>query len=107
MDMKEFTAKLEEATKQLSDAERASLEKLFQSVSGDITKADDTQKESPLIAAEGTEVPDGITPRLNALKKQYLEAKPTISLIRAINLTKISKENEGLPKAVLRGTAFK
>ncbi|MER0122626.1 choline trimethylamine-lyase [Streptococcus sp. ZJ93] len=103
MDMQEFTAKLQEATKQLSDAERASLAKIFQSVSGDITKPD----AAPVLASEGTEVPDGITPRLQALKEQYLSARPTISLLRAINLTRVSKENEGMPKAVLRGTAFK
>ncbi|HHR3332159.1 TPA: choline trimethylamine-lyase [Streptococcus pyogenes] len=107
MDMKEFTAKLEEATKQLSQEERDSLAKLFQSVSGDITKPQEGQKESLSFASEGTSVPEGITPRLQALKDQYLKAKPTISLIRAINLTKISKANEGMPKAILRGTAFK
>lgn len=49
MDMKEFTAKLEEATKQLSQEERDSLAKLFQSVSGDITKPQEEQKNpSPL-----------------------------------------------------------
>lgn len=57
--------------------------------------------------SEGTDVPEGITPRLQALKNQYLKAQPTISLIRAVNLTRISKENEGMPKAILRGTAFK
>lgn len=107
MDMKEFTAKLEEATKQLSQEERDSLAKLFQSVSGDITKPQEEQKESLSFASEGTSLPEGITPRLQALKDQYLKAKPTISLIRAINLTKISKANEGMPKAILRGTAFK
>ena len=38
MDMNEFTAKLEEATKKLSAEDRASLVKIFQSVSEDITK---------------------------------------------------------------------
>ncbi|HFI0695192.1 TPA: choline trimethylamine-lyase [Streptococcus suis] len=107
MDMKEFTAKLEEATKKLSAEERASLVKIFQSVSDDITKPEVTFASQPYVASEGTEVPDGITPRLQALKDQYLKAQPTISLIRAVNLTRISKENEGMPKAILRGTAFK
>ena len=40
MDMNEFTAKLEEATKKLSAEDRASLVKIFQSVSEDITKPD-------------------------------------------------------------------
>lgn len=103
MDMQEFKAKLQEATKQLSDAERASLANLFQSVSGDSTKPN----PAPVLASEGTEIPDGITPRLQALKNQYLNARPTISLIRAINLTRVAKENEGMPKVVLRATAFK
>ncbi len=107
MDMKEFTAKLEEATKKLSAEERASLVKIFQSVSDDITKPEVHFTNEVSLAAEGTEVPDGITPRLQALKNQYLKAQPTISLLRATNLTRISKENEGMPKAILRGTAFK
>ncbi|MGC4387705.1 pyruvate formate lyase family protein, partial [Streptococcus suis] len=75
--------------------------------SDDITKPEVTFASQPYVASEGTEVPDGITPRLQALKDQYLKAQPTISLIRAVNLTRISKENEGMPKAILRGTAFK
>ena len=107
MDMNEFTAKLEEATKKLSAEDRASLVKIFQSVSEDITKPDVVVSGAQYVASEGVDIPDGITPRLQALKDQYLKATPTISLIRAINLTKISKENEGMPKAILRGTAFK
>ncbi|MCQ9212522.1 MULTISPECIES: choline trimethylamine-lyase [unclassified Streptococcus] len=103
MDMQEFKTKLQEATKQLSDAERASLASIFQSVSDDITKPD----VAPALASEGTDIPDGITQRLQALKDQYLSARPTISLIRAINLTRVAKENEGMPKAILRATAFK
>lgn len=107
MDMNEFTAKLEEATKKLSAEDRASLVKIFQSVSEDITKPDFVTSGPQYVESEGVDVPDGITPRLQALKNQYLSATPTISLIRAINLTKISKANEGMPKAILRGTAFK
>ena len=107
MDMKEFTAKLEEATKKLSAEERASLVKIFQTVSDDVNKTNVSFTSSAPLVSEGTDVPEGITPRLQALKNQYLKAQPTISLIRAVNLTRISKENEGMPKPILRGTAFK
>lgn len=107
MDMQEFTAKLAAATKELSDDERTSLTKMFQSVQGEITKPDSQVDFTFSTSEGGNDIPNDITPRLHFLKEQYLNAKPTISLIRAINLTKVSKENEGMPKAILRGTAFK
>jgi len=40
VDIREFSNKLAEATKNMSDEERASLMKMFESVSGEITKND-------------------------------------------------------------------
>ena len=80
MDMQEFTAKLAAATKELTEEERNALAKMFQTVQSDITKEDDPKVDYTFAASsDETGIPDGMTPRLDALKKQYLNAKPTIS----------------------------
>ena len=65
MDIKEFSAKLAEATKELSLEERQALMKMFASVSDEVKK-DDVVTEI-LVSDEGTEIPNGITKRLQAL----------------------------------------
>ena len=103
MDIREFSNKLAEATKNMSPQERASLMKMFEAVSDEITK-----KEAPAQAVcsqEGTDIPDGMTPRLKALKENYLTHKPSITTYRARAITKIARENPGMPKIMLRQNA--
>lgn len=105
MDIKEFSAKLTEATKELSSEERQALMKMFASVSDEVKK-DDVVTEI-LVSDEGTEIPNGITKRLQALKDNYLEQVPSITTYRARAITKIAKENPGMPKIVLRAKCFR
>ena len=105
MDIKEFSAKLAEATKELSLEERQALMKMFASVSDEVKK-DDVVTEL-LVSDEGTEIPNGITKRLQALKDNYLEQVPSITTYRARAITKIAKENPGMPKIVLRAKCFR
>ena len=105
MDIKEFSAKLAEATKELSSEERQALMKMFASVSDEVKK-DDVVTEL-LVSEEGTEMPNGITKRLQALKDNYLEQVPSITTYRARAITKIAKENPGMPKIVLRAKCFR
>lgn len=105
MDIKEFSAKLAEATKELSSEERTALMKMFASVSDEVKK-DDVVTEI-LVSDEGTEIPNGITKRLQALKDNYLEQVPSITTYRARAITKIAKENPGMPKIVLRAKCFR
>ena len=109
MDIREFSNKLAEAAKTMSPEEKASLMKMFEAVSDEITKvgADQTGKASQGAAAdrivtEGTSIPDGMTARLQALKDNYLTHKPTITTHRARAITKIAGENPGMPKIMLR-----
>ncbi len=105
MDIREFSNKLAEATKNMSAQERASLMKMFEAVSDEITK-----KEAPAQAVccqEGTDIPDGMTPRLKALKENYLTHKPSITTYRARAITKIARENPGMPKIMLRAKCFR
>ncbi|MGG5373196.1 choline trimethylamine-lyase [Enterococcus sp. AZ196] len=105
MDIKEFSAKLAEATKELSSEERQALMKMFATVSDEVKK-DDVAIEI-LASDEGTTIPDGITKRLQALKDNYLEQVPSITTYRARAITKIAKENPGMPKIVLRAKCFR
>ena len=57
MDIREFSNKLADATKNMSDEERASLMKMFQSVSGDIAQVTPAQAAAP--AASQAQQPGG------------------------------------------------
>ena len=124
MDIQEFAGKIAEATKNMSDAERASLMKVFASVSDDIAQVPagapvtaDTDDGEKLpyyssIAAATSEVdedgvPLGPTERLVKLKENFLKQVPAISTYRARAVTKITKENPGLPKIELRAKCFR
>lgn len=126
MDIHEFAGKIAEATKNMSDAERASLMKVFASVSDDIAKVPADQGTVPAdssddgeklpyyssIAAATTEVdedgvPLGPTERLVKLKENFLKQVPSITTYRARAVTKITKENPGLPKIELRAKCFR
>jgi len=107
VDIREFSNKLAEATKNMSDEERASLMKMFESVSGEITKNDTPSTNNTYTASEGTGVPDGITERLRKLKENFLKQVPSITTYRARAITKIAKENPGMPKILLRAKCFR
>lgn len=108
MDIREFSNKLADATKHMTEAERASLIRMFQSVASEITKEEPVATTS--VAADCgtcTGIPDGMTPRLNALKENYLKQTPSITTYRARAITKIAKENPGMPKIMLRAKCFR
>ncbi len=126
MDIREFSNKIAEATKNMSDEERTSLMKMFESVSGDISTVTPAQSqpapapagshEHPAyyssIAAATTQVdedgvPVGPTERLVRLKENFLKQVPSITTHRARAVTKITKENPGMPKIELRAKCFR
>lgn len=105
MDLHDFTNKLAEATKNLNADERASLKKIFEGVSAEVFNKS-AEVKAP-VAADSSKMPDGPTERHIELKKNFLTHVPTITIHRALAITKIAKENPGLPKAILRGKCFK
>lgn len=105
MDIREFSNKLMEATQNMSPSEREALIEMFESVSNEITKDEDTK--SNVVCENNGQIPDGITTRLMKLKENYLKQVPKITIHRAKAITKIAKENPGAPKAILRGKSFK
>jgi choline trimethylamine-lyase len=105
VDIREFSNKFMEATQNMSDEERASLMKMFSSVSKEIIK--EGPGVSNVVCDNNGQIPDGITERLVKLKEKYLTHVPTITTHKARVITQIAKENPGIPKAILRGKSFK
>ena len=71
MDIREFSNKLAEAAKNMTPEEKASLMKMFESVSQEITREEAPAESCGCAAeypAEGTGIPDGMTRRLKLLK---------------------------------------
>ncbi|WP_330400780.1 choline trimethylamine-lyase [Lacrimispora amygdalina] len=107
LDIREFSNKFVEATKNMTPEERASLMKMFETVSDEINKNEPAKAGAAVCAEESTTIPDGITKRLQSLKENYLTHKPTITTYRARAITKIAAENPGMPKIMLRAKCFR
>lgn len=108
MDIREFSSKFAEATKSMSEEERSALMKMFEGVSKEITKKDEVVSGTYVASSDNDgKVPTGMTERLLRLKDNYMKWKPTISTHRARAITKIAKENPGMPKIIFRGKSFK
>lgn len=105
MDIREFSIKLAEATKSMSAEDREALMKMFEGVSKEA--AGEQPAAGPVTVGGNGGVPGGITERLQKLKDIYMTHKPTITTHRARAITKIARENPGMPKVVLRGKCFR
>lgn len=105
MDIRDFSIKLAEATKNMSTEERTSLIKLFESVSKNIEQEEPNHFTSN--DSVNGEIPNGVTERLKKLKENYMKQIPSITTHRARAITKIAKENPGMPKIMLRAKCFR
>ena len=105
MDILDFSNKLAEATKNMSAQDKASLIRLFENVSNNLTKDEPEKSVDKCSSCDG--VPDGMTERHKKLKDIYLQHVPTITTHRARAITKIAKENPGMPKIMLRAKCFR
>ncbi|MCP3923251.1 MAG: choline trimethylamine-lyase [Desulfobacterales bacterium] len=105
MDLQNFSNKLAEATKGLTPKDREALKKIFEGVSAEIIKKKSSDKNT--IPSDGISIPDGPTERHVKLKENFLKQTPSLTIHRARAITKIAKENPGMPKLVLRGKCFK
>lgn len=104
MDMHEFSDKFAAATQKLSAQERQLLLQAFEKVAAELE-----QKPQNAVAGTAIEtgVPDGMTDRLKRLKANYMKQVPRITTYRARAITKIAKENPGMPKIMLRAKCFR
>ncbi|WML24661.1 choline trimethylamine-lyase [Neobacillus sp. OS1-33] len=105
LDMRDLSVKLAEATKNMSESERASLLKLFEGVSKDMAK--EAPNNGSEVSHNDGGIPNGMTDRLKKLKETYLKHVPSITTYRARAITKIAKENPGMPKIMLRAKCFR
>lgn len=62
----------------------------------------DSLKKSSNVAEQET-----LTPRMQRLRARYLEARPSISIYRALAFTEVAKHNPGLPPILLRAKSFR
>lgn len=107
MDIREFSNKFAEATQQMDAKEREALLKLFQTVATDMNTPSSNVCSTNVCGDTQTGIPDGMTKRHQLLKDVYLKQVPSISIEKAIAITKITKENPGMPKALIRSKCFK
>lgn len=89
MDIRDFSNKLAEATKNMSEEEREALKNMFEGVTKEIMKNEAaggsaSDSPAPITASEvsydspQTGIPDGPTPRIVALKETFMKQVPTI-----------------------------
>ncbi|MCL2699167.1 MAG: formate C-acetyltransferase/glycerol dehydratase family glycyl radical enzyme, partial [Defluviitaleaceae bacterium] len=102
MDIRDFSNKLADVAKTMPKEERDALVRLFEGL-----LKEDKKAESPAYVSKPGGVPDGPTDRHIKLKEQYLKHKPSITTHRARAITKIAKENPGMPKILLRAKCFR
>ena len=107
MDIREFSNKFADATKNMSPAERTALLKMFENVSSEITKSDAPTTCRVCPPTSDGSIPNGMTERLRKLKDNYMKQRPTITTYAARAKTEIMKANPGLPPIELRGKAFR
>ena len=108
MDFNNFSSKLAEVTKNLTSEERASLKKIFEGVSVELSNQQKTTTGNTFaFAPESKGIPDGPTERHARLKENFLKHVPTITIHRARAITKMVRENPGMPKVLLRGKCFR
>ena len=92
MDIREFSNKFAEATKNMSPAERAALLKMFEGVSSEITKSDAPSTCRVCPPTSDGSIPNGMTERLRKLKDNYMKQRPAISIQAALTKTKVMRK---------------
>ena len=103
MDIREISEKFAAATQGFSAQERQLLTQAFERVAKEM----EAEKKAGTYVADETGIPDGMTDRLKRLKANYMKQVPSITTYRARIITKITEENPGMPKAMLRAKSFR
>ncbi|MCC6102820.1 MAG: formate C-acetyltransferase/glycerol dehydratase family glycyl radical enzyme, partial [Olegusella sp.] len=107
MDIKEFAKGLSEATKEMSDEERATVKQMFEKVSDQLDKPICSTPVSEKDTNKSYEVPEGPTARQVRLKDNFINQTPSITTYRARAVTEVMEENPGMPRIELRAKAFR
>ena len=112
MDIREFSNKLTQSVGSLTADERNTLIQIFEGLAEKVAMPDKSAPSpAPYYtdsnAAGQSHIPDGPTERQVKLKENFLKQKPSITTHRARAITKIAKENPGMPKIMLRAKCFR
>ena len=95
----------------MTPAQRQALKRAFERVADQMEnkEAPAAPALAPVFQAEApaAAMPDGPTPRHVKLKENFLKQVPSITTHRARAITRIARENPGMPKIMLRGKCFK
>lgn len=103
MDIQEFAKQLSDATKDMSEEQRANVRAMFTKVADQL----DRPLDSTVAHTECTEVPNGPTERHVRLKQNFLKQVPSITTFRARAVTEFTRKNPGMPKIELRAKCFR
>ena len=103
MDIQEFAKQLSDATKDMSEEQRANVRAMFTKVADQL----DRPLDSTVVHTECTEVPNGPTERHVRLKQNFLKQVPSITTYRARAVTEFTRKNPGMPKIELRAKCFR
>jgi formate C-acetyltransferase len=109
VNLQEFSHKIAEVAKSLSPEEREQLRKIF-AHAAPASHADGAHAaaaQSGCAPQSGCGIPDGPTQRHVLLKETYLKQVPSITIHRARAITKVDRENPGMPRILLRAKAFR
>lgn len=105
MNIEQLVDKLMAATGGMSGQDREKLVQLVKETAAEMDREGQSAVQYP--SSGLGEIPQSITPRLERLKANYLQHKPSITTHRARAITKITKENPGMPKIMLRAKCFR
>jgi choline trimethylamine-lyase len=105
MNIRELSDNFIEAIQKLPEEERSSIMKLFEVVSKKIINKEPVADSVNSI--NNRSKPNKGIERLQKLKDNYLTHIPSITTHRAKAITKITRENPGMPKILLRAKCFR
>ena len=77
------------------------------SIGTSMETTEDKYNATVSVETNQTGIPDEITKRLSKLRENFLKQVPSITTHRARAITKIAKENPGMPKILQRAKAFR
>ncbi len=111
MNIHDLSDKFASAVQSMPAEERQKLLAAFQRVAAEMEQEKQFNRATDCYTAaynqQPTEIPDGMTERLKRLKANYMKQVPSITTYRARAITKIAKENPGMPKIMLRAKCFR
>lgn len=101
-----LSAMLLDARKNISSINSSLTVRLYSKDQGNNKPTSVIASQTPIkLGTDG--VMEGLTPRIQRLRDNYMTSKPSVSIHRAIVTTEVTKNNPGLPISILRAKCFR